>query len=327
MLRCFQAVIIGWLLTTTHVLAQNAITPKIQPMTELDESLFSRASNRRYVGHGRLFTNDFLGDRADRWRSGSYSASRAYARDKWQGQAPTSFGDLLEFRFGGQVLSPESLRTYVPSDRPWAGQFFLGLHTHWSQGETQFNLGGDIVMIGPQTRLDQLQKLLHEVFDAPIPSNAVLSRQIQNQIIPTATGEIGRPYAFGTSANLRPFAEFRVGDESLLRVGADFTWGSFGSGELMARDSVTGHRYRVVRQDVQSMSFVLGADMATVLDSVYLPSSRGYMLTDSRDRIRAGFHWQGEGRSIFYGATWLSKEFQAQRTEQLVGSVRLQFQF
>ncbi len=327
MLRCFQAAIIGWLLITTPVLAQFANTPKIEPVTELDESLFPPASNRRHVGHGRLFTNDFLGDRKDRWRSGSYSASRAWAWEEWQGQAPTSFGNLLELRFGGQIMTPEHLRAYVPSDRPWAGQLFFGLHTHWSQGETQFNLGGDIVMIGPQTQLDHIQKLLHDIFGAPIPSNAVLSRQIQNQIIPTVSGEVGQPIALGTSSRLRPFAEFRVGDESLLRVGADFTWGSFGLDELLARDSFTGNRYRVVRQEVPGVSFVLGADMAKVFDSVYLPSNRGYNLTDSRDRIRAGFHWQGDGRSVFYGATWMGKEFKGQRAEQIVGSVRLQFQF
>ena len=130
-----------------------------------------------------------------------------------------------------------------------------------------------------------------------------------------------------TRCGCAPFAEARAGDESLIRFGADLTIGRFGDGELLMRESVTGHRYRSVRDPIPGVSFIVGADMAKVFSSTYLPEDRGYSLTDTRDRVRAGFHWQGEESSVFYGATWLGREFQGQTDSQIVGSVRLQFQF
>ncbi|MEX0287153.1 MAG: lipid A-modifier LpxR family protein [Paracoccaceae bacterium] len=313
---------VGWL----PVSAQNS-GPQIQPVTELDESIFPPPTARQHIGHGRMFTNDFLADRGDRWRTGSYMGSRVWAWDPWQGRAPGTFGDLLELKFGGQIMTPEHLRIYVPTDRPWAGQLFGGVHTHWTAGAYEMNLGGEIVLVGPQTQLDHLQEVLHDIFSAPIPSTAVLANQIGNQVWPVVTGEIGRDFALGQIGRVRPFAEFRAGDESYVRVGADLTIGMFGVGDLMSRETISGNRYRIAKTEAPGMSFVLGADTAKVLDSIYLPSSRGFNLTDTRDRVRAGVHWQGEGRSVFYGATWLGREFVGQREPQVVGSVRLQFQF
>ncbi len=329
MLRLYAAALVG--LTLTHGTAQAQTDEtgetRISPVTELDESIFPPATSRRQIGHGRMFTNDFLGDGYDRWQTGSYTFSRVWAWDGWQGRAPGTFGDLLEMKIGGQIMTPENLRTYIPTDRPWAGKLTFGLHTHWTQGKTEFALGGDLVVIGPQTQLDHLQEFLHDVLNAPKPSTAVLSQQIQNQFWPTIVGEVGQSFSIGGVSRIRPFAELRAGDESLVRVGADFTFGTFGSGELMSRESITGQRYRIVRDPSPGFSFIVGADTAKVFDSVYMPSSRGFALTDTRDRVRAGLHWQGESNSVFYGATWLSREFLGQRESQFVGSVRLQFQF
>lgn len=324
--RWLLALLVALNVLPSSGMAQNA-GPQIAPVTELDESILPPAKKRRQIGRGRMFTNDFLGDRYDRWQTGSYTFSRVWAWDSWQGRAPAGFGNLLEMRIGGRIITPENLRTFVPTDRPWAGSLNFGLHTHWSRGNTEFALGSDLVVIGPQTQLDHLQELLHDMFDAPIPRNAVLSRQIGNQVWPTLVGEVGHTIQIGGQSRLRPYAELRAGDESLVRFGADLTIGTYGLGELMARENVTGQRYRVVQQETPGMSFVFGADVAHVFDSVYLPSSRGFQLTDTRNRVRAGFHWQGETSSVFYGATWLDREFTSQRESQLVGSVRLQFQF
>ncbi|MFC3117576.1 hypothetical protein ACFOHS_01790 [Jhaorihella thermophila] len=110
----------------------------------------------------------------------------------------------------------------------------------------EFTLGGDLVVIGPQTGLDQRQDGLHSIFGMPRPAPAVLARQIPNTVRPTAVAEIAHSYDFGGAARIRPFAEMRAGDETLLRVGADVSFGAFGDGGLMARESVTGQRYRVV---------------------------------------------------------------------------------
>ena len=72
---------------------------------------------------------------------------------------------------------------------------------------------------------------------------------------------------------------------------------------------------------------VLGADMAKVFDSVYLPESRGYELTDSRNRARLGFHWQGKKNAFFYGVAWLGEEFESQRESQVTGAIRFDVKF
>ena len=67
--------------------------------------------------------------------------------------------------------------------------------------------------------------------------------------------------------------------------------------------------------------------MAYVEDSVYLPDNIGVDLKNNRYRLRAGVNWQGATSSVFYGLTYLSEEFENQPEGQLVGSVRLKFEF
>ena len=105
------------------------------------------------------------------------------------------------------------------------------------------------------------------------------------------------------------------------------SFGRIGQGELLAREQVTGHRYRVIYASAPGTSFVLGGDLAYVEDSVYLPSGRGYALEDTRARLRAGLHWQGSRASLFYGLTYLSEEFSTQPEGQVTGSLRVKFRF
>ena len=126
---------------------------------------------------------------------------------------------------------------------------------------------------------------------------------------------------------MRPFVEIQAGAETLARIGGDLQFGRLGLDELMLRDTTTGQRYRVNRGAGTGLAFVLGADIARVEHSIYLPSSDGFVLTNSRKRVRAGVHWQGEKSSVFYGLTWLGEEFKAQPEAQVVGSVRLNIKF
>jgi outer membrane protein LpxR len=325
MLRFIRAALIVALLSSGLLWSTPVGATEIRTAPESETP--AAPTGRQRIGYGRLTTNDLIGDGDDRWRTGSITSSRVWARTPWAGAAPSQFGDLLEFRLQGEIIAPADLRVPNPVDRPWAGKLSLGVFTHWARGADQFMLGGDLVVIGPQTNLDDLQKALHELLGAPVPSAGVLGGQIGNSFRPTAQAEFGRELSLGDSVRLRPFVEARAGDESLLRVGADLTIGSFGRGELMVRESITGQRYRAVRDPVPGVSFVVGGDIAKVFSSVYLPGDRGYALSDTRDRLRAGIHWQGEDTSVFYGATWLGREFQGQPSSQVVGSIRLQFQF
>ena len=283
-------------------------------------------STRHRIGYGRLTSNDLIGDGKDRWRTGSISASRIYGYG-WDGSAPGQFGELLEFRMQGQIIAPEDLTTVNASDRPWAGALSFGLHSHMQRDATEFALGADLVFIGPQTRLDSFQDALHGALGAPRPSDAMLAQQIPDKIRPTVVFEAGQVIDFGSAASLRPFAEARAGDESLVRIGADLTVGLVGRGELLVRDSVTGQRYRAVYDSAPGYSFTIGGDIAYVADSVYLPEQRGYELTSHRDRARVGVHWQGEKASAFYGLTYLGKEFSGQSEGQVTGSLRVKLRF
>lgn len=291
-----------------------------------DDDVSAFTAKRSVLGYGRLTTNDLLGDGYNRWRTGSITSSRVWGYE-WAGTAPLQFGALLETRVQGQIISPADLVQANPTDRPHAGILSVGVHTHFNRGAFEFAVGMDLVVIGPQTRLDNLQSELHNIFGVPEPSTGVLALQIDNQVRPTFVAEMARVYRLGKRIDIRPFAELHAGAETLARVGVDLTIGQVTRNELLSRESVTGQRYRVIYRSAPGVSFVIGGDVAAVSDSVYLPENRGFRLTSSRNRARIGVHWQGENASIFYGLTYLGREFEAQPEGQIVGSIRLKFNF
>lgn len=278
------------------------------------------------LGYGRLITNDFIGDTQDRWRTGSVAASRIWGRG-WNGALPEQFGDILELRLGGQIIAPDNLTSPAAGDRPYATSVSLGLHTHFARGAVEFAVGADLVMTGDQTGLRNFQDGLHDALGVDGTSATTRAGMIGNDFHPTVVIEAGREFTLNSGARLRPFVEGRAGDETLIRAGADLTIGQTGLGELLIRDVVSGQRYRAVSNRNAGKSFVLGGDIAHVADSIYLPESAGYALSDMRTRLRAGVHWQGEKTSGFYGLTYLGEEFKGQDGGQVVGSVRLKLDF
>ncbi len=283
-------------------------------------------SGRDFLGAGYLLVNDAFGDEYDRWRTGSAVASLAFG-PSWEGQAPASLGDLLELRVSGEILAPSSIRHQRSWDRRYATAVSLGLHSHIQRGGLEAIVGADLVAIGPMTNLDEIQSYFHRKVSFPLPSEEVLSQQIQNTWRLRGVVEVGTTLDWGSLVQMRPFAELRTGDEALARAGFDLTLGNFGQGELLVRDSVTGHRFNVVRNQQPGWSFVVGADAAVVASSVYLPEVNGLEREDVRVRARAGVHWRGEKHHLFYGVSWLGKEFEAQPETQLVGAVSLTYQF
>ncbi len=285
------------------------------------------AGPREKLGYGRLLTNDFLGDGKDRWRTGSWTTSRVWG-PAWAGRAPDRFGDLIELRLSAEIIAPQDLGNPAASDRPYAGAISIGAHTHFNLRGFETALGADMVLTGPGTGLGSFQRELHDFLGMDQPSRTLLDEQIPNGIHPTIVGEIGRDLALTPNLRLRPFLEGRAGAETMLRAGFDLTFGMVGQGELLVREGVTGQRYRVVQNgNVTGFSFLLGADIAHVADSIYLPEEDGYNLTDTRDRVRAGVHWQGKQASGFYGLTYLGEEFEAQTEGQVVGSIRINLSF
>ena len=284
------------------------------------------SQGRATLGFGRLFDNDVLGDGNDRWRTGSYVLSLVRGRP-WQGQRPTRFGELLEYRLRGEVISPANLRLPAAGDRRFAGVSSFGVHSYFRIGRTEMDLGGDLVVTGRQNLLGDIDRALHKLIGVVPPSKAVLDGQIGNGFHPTLTFEAARPLHLSDRTMLRPFLEARAGDEDLLRIGADILIGATGQRDLLLRDVVSGQLYHAVHDSTRGVSFVLGGDVARVYDSIYLPAADGYVLTDHRSRLRAGVYLQRPRGSFFYGVTWLGREFTGQSEGQLVGSLKLSFLF
>lgn len=283
-------------------------------------------NDRVKIGKGRSFNNDVLGDGKDRWRTGSYTTSRIYGYSDWSGPEDRAFGDIIELRIRGEIIAPADLVTPDAGDRRWASSLSFGAHTHFAKDSTEFALGTDLVFVGPQTGLAGVQRIIHEIVDAPIAT--VLDDQVENAVYLAVSGEVARPVALGSSAMLRPFATFRAGEETFARAGADLIIGSGMTEALLIRDVTTGQLYRGATGGGAGMSYVLGADYGYVADSAFLDADDGYDLTHDRLRVRAGALWQGEsGASVFYGATYLSEEFDAQPEGQVVGTLRLDLKF
>jgi hypothetical protein len=278
------------------------------------------------LGHGRLFTNDLIGDGRDRWRSGAYVFSRVRGRD-WTGTLPDRPGEILEWRLRSEIIQPASLTAPRRNDRRYAGVLAVGVHSHFALGRAEASLGAELVATGPMTLVGDFQRAVHGVFGMPSP-DAALARQIGNAIHPTVLGEVGLPLRLGETAVLRPFVEAQAGVETFARVGADLVVGAFGQSDLMLRDVPTGQRYRGVQGGPPSgFSLILGGDVAHVASSAYLPAGGVARLSPTRLRLRAGVHWQGDRSEVFYGITRLGAEFDQQPVGQTVGSLRLSFRF
>lgn len=282
------------------------------------------SQERVTLGWGRLFTNDVFGDTRDRWRTGSYTLSRVRGAS-WDGTLPTVPGALLEFRIVGETIAPADLTVTNPADRRYVGSLSFGLHSHFDWQGFETSLGVDLVATGPQTGASNLQARIHDLLGLPAPT--VLGSQIPDALYPTVSAELGRVLPFG-AATVRPFLAAQAGVENLIRVGADLYFGGFTRGALMLRDGPSGQRYRAVAASrTEGFSFTVGGDVARVFDSHYFRPGDLAQARDTRSRVRAGIHWQGARSEMFYGLTWLGKEFTTQPDSQVVGSLNLRLKF
>jgi len=287
-------------------------------------SVVAEPQTRIPIGWAQIFNNDYIGDGKDRWRSGSYRLSKTYAKDNWSGTRPGVIGDLIEYRFGAEIIAPASLTRQRPQDRPYAGVLSFGVHTHFSQSGVDYSFGVDLFGTGPQTGIDDFQTAAHQVIGATKPQ--ALDGQIGNGLYPTALVEAAREHSFGPNISARPFVELQGGIETFARIGADILIGPLMQDELLLRDTVTGQIIQGSKPDTTGGALVLGADFAYLADSQLLPQNQIEMRT-TRSRVRAGYHWQGQRTGLFYGATWMGREFEDQPDGQLVGSIRLQLNF
>ena len=282
------------------------------------------AEERATLGYGRFFNNDYIGDHDDRWRTGSYALS-VLRGTGWNGALPSRAFDLREYRFGAAIIAPSTLKVPPPVDRRYSGTLSFLAQTYLQRGAIEMRFGAGLTAVGPGTSVGAVHKQLHYWLSAPRPR--VLADQLPNALYPVLTAEFGAPLQIG-GAELRPFVEARAGDEDWLRAGVDLAFGSRETGALWLRDETTGQRYvGIAGQSRPGFSFVLGADLARVWRSAWLPEADGIAPEPLRQRLRAGVTWQGKNFALFYGVTWLSEEFEGQPEGQAVGSLRARFNF
>ncbi len=275
--------------------------------------LFATHASAEVIGTSLAVSNDSQGY-YDRWQSNSVQAG-VFTR---QGGGP-----ILEYRFRSDILSPELKTPVDPDDRRHAGVLSFGLHAYRDLGSADLRFGGDIVAVGPDTGILELQKKIHEIFGYPIPDYDGF--EIEDALRPQLSAEVGRSFAW-RQISARPFAEAILGPEDMLRAGIDLIWAPSPGAGPMARMGSTGHRLPTV-DGGRGISLHLGADVAKVADSLYLPENLSYQLTPLRRRVRAGLGWQGERLSVFGGVAWLDREFEAQPEGQAVGMLHLGLTF
>jgi hypothetical protein len=275
------------------------------------------AGERVYLGPTYAIGNDSIGQARDRWQSSQLLGSLFFG-PRTEAPRALSPGRLLEFRLTHQLITPESLDAPAPGDRPFAGAFALEVLTHGEAGGAEVTLGAGLTVTGPQTGTFEAQRWLHERLGYPLP--ATEGREVEDGVYPSFVAEIGRSFAWGP--RVRPFAEVRAGVEDLARAGVDLTWGDFGTEAVVIRDPVSGQRIPVLWGPREmGWSFTAGLDAAAVGWSAFL--SDDGLTPEPRYRARGGVRRQGERWSFYYGATWLSPEFDGQREGQVVGIVQL----
>lgn len=283
------------------------------------------AQDRVTLGFGRMMTNDFFWDTQDRWRTASYNFSIVRGPE-WTGARPQGIGDIFEVRLRNEMIMPSERRGDGQFDRPYVGLWSVGLHTHYATGGMDVSLGADVIAMGPSTRVSDLQEWYHDLVS--FPAVIGVDDQLADAQHLSGTIELGWPTRPSETITVRPFFEGQAGVEDILRVGADVIIGSTGHNDLLIRDVVSGQLIRASENDFRGYNVTLGADWAHVGGSVYLPADLGYAHEESRWRVRAGVNVQVTSEvSFFYGATYLSEEFVGQPEGQVVGGLKLNFNF
>jgi hypothetical protein len=281
------------------------------------------ANDTTTIGLARLFNNDYFGDGRDRWKTGSYLMSWLRGPVGYDRSQPTAFGDVIDYRLVFSIISPH--KGPADLDRRYAGVITLGAHSHFDLGGAEVTLGGDIMAIGPQTRMSDFQIAVHEHFGLNPVRGA--DDQLEDDFRLSGTAEVAYPLRLSGMATLRPFIEAHFGMETTYRIGGDMIIGGIAQNEVLIRDPLSGHLIRGTKKSGFGYAGVLGADYTYIASSDYFPAG-GPAFLDNRTRVRAGLHAQyGTAFAAFVGFTQLSREFEGQSEGQLVGATTISFFF
>ena len=286
----------------------------------------SKPAGEKTVQMSSIITNDIFGDGEDRWRTGSIDVSLTFGGGDLR-ILPTKAWERYQVRLRSEIIAPDNLTTPSATGRQYAGVLGLGLFTHFQKKEYDIYYGGELVFVGESTGVGSFQKSFHDALNIAPPSAAILNNQIPNALYPTFHAGISKSLR-GEKSLIRPFAEVQAGVETFVRVGTDAIFGSAMINDFLLRDSVSGQLINHAKADNSiGFGFLVGADAAYIADSNYLPNSGATKFEEFRPRVRAGVVYETHKFDLFYGLTWLGKEFEAQPDNQMIGSVNLRVHF
>jgi len=268
-----------------------------------------------------FFTNDFFGDGSDRWRSASYTLFLSFEGENTGGVAH-------DFRARAEVISPWGARDQPRnSDRPYVGMLGFGVFANDSFGALQYNVGLEVLFIGDQTKLADIQQGFHDLTGIAgyLPDNQP-HEHVDDSVTGMVSAELAKPYTISDSLSVRPFVGVQAGYETFGRVGVDLLIDGYSNAQRYVRDPVSGFLQPSSPErasHMQDMSFLLGADYTYVTHSDFFPDWSDVEMSNSRFRARAGVQVAIRKVSTFFGLTYLSKEFESQVESQTIVVISL----
>lgn len=293
---------------------------------------FSLAGRTGSIGN---FTNDAMGDGHDRWQSASYQRSWFY-----NGNAFTP-EDMVEFRLRGQIVSPWPAQSDyidpanpgagpVSRNRPYGSALGFAAYSHTRTGAFESRLGAELLVIGGQTGLHNLQHQAHDILglESSYDGRNRNDPHVSNSIGGSVELELAANYSIREEFRMRPYIIGQAGSETTMRVGSDFIIGplAVSSEHRWTRDAVTGMPLTAGMHDIQGVSFIAGVDLSHTMSSYLIPDDSTVELEETRVRARLGIQAKFGMFSVMFGQTWISEEFNGQDEPQRVGSLSIGFQ-
>lgn len=272
-----------------------------------------------------FFSNDYLGDGQDRWRSAGYTLFFGFEGDNTGGIAH-------DFRARAEIISPWGAKTQpTDNDRPYVGMLGFGVFANDSFGKWQYNVGAEVLFTGDQTQIANFQQGFHDLTGiAGYSPNDMSHEHVSDNVTGMISAEIARGYELNDSFSFRPFAGVQAGYETFGRIGFDLLIDGYANSQRYVRDPISGFLQpsssdRATKMN--DMSFILGVDYTYFTHSDFFPGWADVEMKKARSRIRVGAQVRIRKVSTFFGLTYLSKEFKSQVESQTIGVLSLQFPF
>ena len=272
-----------------------------------------------------FYSNDYIGDGQDRWRSSSNTTFLGY-------QDGIASGISHDIRVRTETISPYAKSIEEGAlDRPYVGSLGAGIFLSQRVGFTDFNIGGEVLAVGEQTQVQNVDAAFHDItgIDGYNPDE-FSPVHLDNALTGMLSGEAATNYYVGSRGSLRPFVAAQYGYETYMRAGADFIFGNYSIAEKFVRDPVSGFIQPSSQNRSEAMygfSLVAGIDITAMTSSNFIPDDADVEFQPGKLRARLGGQAKIGPASVFYGATHLTKEFKSQEEGQTVGTVSVQFPF